>query len=250
MGFTVAHIKTDSIKIPNATQEVIDFCMAYAKEFGYTFEHEARYNRMCLVNKAVYIAKYETAEQCSKVLPYIPGDNKKHGGEWTATGTQFAVPYVFKKLFSKEELVFSDYCETKSVKSSLYLDFNERLQDVSSYEEELNRRTSASKRKLNPLYSDMTDDDLRTQIAKGHNYIFVGRVGSFCPVKKGMDGGELMREQDGKYYYAANTTGYRWKEAEIVNGDISQIDIEYFEKLANDAITEISQYGDFNKFIA
>lgn len=30
-GFTVAHIKTDSIKIPEATPEIIDFCMNFAK---------------------------------------------------------------------------------------------------------------------------------------------------------------------------------------------------------------------------
>ena len=75
-GFTVAHIKTDSIKIPEATPEIIQFVMDYGKEYGYTFEHEATYEKMCLVNDAVYIAKY------------------KDGG-WTATGTQFQVPYVF-----------------------------------------------------------------------------------------------------------------------------------------------------------
>lgn len=57
-GFTVAHIKTDSIKIPDATPEIIDFCMDFAKKYGYTFEHEATYEKMCLVNNAVYIAKY------------------------------------------------------------------------------------------------------------------------------------------------------------------------------------------------
>ena len=33
-GFTVAHIKTDSIKIPNATQEIIDFVMEYGSYYG------------------------------------------------------------------------------------------------------------------------------------------------------------------------------------------------------------------------
>ena len=49
-GFTVAHIKTDSIKIPDATPEIIQFVMDYGKRYGYTFEHEATYDRMCLVN--------------------------------------------------------------------------------------------------------------------------------------------------------------------------------------------------------
>ena len=59
---------------------------------------------------------------------------KKNGGKWTATGTQFQIPYVFKKLFSGEEITFEDMCETKSVSSSLYLDMNENLPDVSKEE--------------------------------------------------------------------------------------------------------------------
>lgn len=109
-GFIVAHIKTDSIKIPNATPEIIDFCQQFAKRYGYEFEHEATYEKFCLVNDAVYIAKYIN-------------------GEWTATGAQFQHPYVFKKLFSKERIEFIDLCEIKSVtgESSLYLDLNEGL---------------------------------------------------------------------------------------------------------------------------
>ena len=122
MGFTVAHIKTDSIKIPNATPEIIEFCMEFARMYGYEFEHECTYERMCLVNDAVYIAKYANQDACMNLYGYIPGDNQKKAGKWTATGTQFQVPYVFKTLFSKEPLEFSDYCETKSVaKGALYL---------------------------------------------------------------------------------------------------------------------------------
>ena len=96
LGYTVAHIKTDSIKIPDATPEIIEFVMEYGKKYGYTFEHEATYDRMCLVNDAVYIAKYATAEKCEELYGYAPGDNKKNPNQWTATGTQFQVPYVFQ----------------------------------------------------------------------------------------------------------------------------------------------------------
>lgn len=96
-GFTVAHIKTDSIKIPDATPEIIEFVMQFGKRYGYDFEHEATYDRMCLVNDAVYIAKYASKEDCENLYGYIPGDNYEHPNEWTATGTQFQVPYVFKK---------------------------------------------------------------------------------------------------------------------------------------------------------
>lgn len=111
-GYTVAHIKTDSIKIPNADKDIIDFVMEFGKKYGYVFEHEDTYEKMCLVNDAVYIAKSTT--------------EKEHNG-WTATGKQFKVPYVFKTLFSKEPVEFEDLCETKSVTSALYLDNNERL---------------------------------------------------------------------------------------------------------------------------
>ena len=195
-GFIVAHIKTDSIKIPDATPEIIQFVMDYGKKYGYVFEHEATYDRMCLVNNAVYIAKYATAEKCQDAYGYIPGDIRKHPGEWTATGTQFQIPYVFKKLFSKEEIVFEDICETKSVTSALYLDTNETLPDVSGYEKELEtlRKKWPDEHGQYPLDYEEVVADLKAKIEQGHNYIFVGKVGSFCPMKPGCNGGLLLRE--------------------------------------------------------
>ena len=208
-GFKVAHIKTDSIKIPDATPEIIQFTMDFGKQYGYEFEHEATYDRMCLVNDAVYIAKYASAEDCIEQYGYSPGDNKKKGGQWTATGTQFQIPYVFKKLFSKEDLVFEDLCETKSVTSTLYLDMNE----------------------------DLGEDE--------HNYIFVGKIGRFCPIKPGCGGGILYREKDGKYYAATGTKGYRWLESEMVEqlGLYEDIDEKHFIEMADTAKDTINKYG-------
>ena len=196
-GFKVAHIKTDSIKIPDATPEIIQFTMDFGRQYGYEFEHEATYDRMCLVNDAVYIAKYPD-------------------GEWTATGTQFQVPYVFKKLFSKEDLVFEDLCETKSVTSSLYLDMNEGL----------------------------GEDE--------HNYIFIGKIGRFCPIKEGCGGGILYREKDGKYYAATGTKGYRWLESEMVFelNKLDDIDEKHFIEMADTAKDTINKYGDFEWFVS
>lgn len=215
-GFKVAHIKTDSIKIPDATPEIIEFVMEFATKYGYEFEHEATYDRMCLVNDAVYIAKYADAEVCEKLYGYIPGDNKKKGGHWTATGTQFQIPYVFKRLFSKEDLVFEDLCVTKSVTSTLYLDMNE----------------------------GMEEDE--------HNYIFIGKVGQFCPIKPGCGGGVLYREKDGKYYAATGTKGYRWLESEMVieMNKINDIDESHFIAMADDAIDAIKKYGDYDWFVS
>lgn len=228
-GYTVAHIKTDSIKIPNATPEIIQFVMDYGKLYGYTFEHEATYERMCLVNDAVYIAKYATVEQCESLYgaEYVQASrdcckkNKKRPGEWTATGTQFAVPYVFKTLFSKEPIVFSDLCETKSVTSAIYLDMVEGVPDGE------------------------------------HDYNFIGRVGQFCPIKPGHGGGVLCREAvsktgEKKYDAVVGTKNRFWLESEVVEtlGKQDDIDRSYYDDLVDDAVKTISEYGDFDQFIS
>lgn len=240
-GYTVAHIKTDSIKIPDATPEIIKFVMDYGKAYGYNFEHEATYDRMCLVNDAVYIAKYKDG---------------KHAGEWTATGTQFQVPYVFKTLFSKEDIAFEDMCETKSVSSSLYLDMNEDLPDVSILEterEKLWKKINDPKRMNEGMKNECERiEELTSEIDKGHNYIFIGKVGSFCPIKEGCGGGLLMREKDGKYYAATGSKGYRWLESEMVKELSKEADINrsYYDNMVSDAVDTISQYGDFEWFVS
>ena len=253
-GFTVAHIKTDSIKIPNATQKIVDFVSAYGRAYGYNFEWEATYDRMCLVNDACYIAKYTDD----------PDRNGKHSGKWTATAAQFQVPYVFKTLFSKEPIIFEDMCETKSVTGgALYLDMNENLPVQTEAEKELacrNKEIGGTGEYIgykDPTFKNVSDDELRDFISKGHNYIFVGRVGQFCPVKPGEGGGILYREKDGKYYAAAGTkrkdgTPYRWLESETVRSlhNENNIDKSYYQTLVDDAVETISQYGDFEAFVA
>ncbi len=234
-GYKVAHIKTDSIKIPDADDEIIQFVMDYGKMYGYNFEHEATYDRMCLVNNAVYIAKYKDG---------------KHAGEWTATGTQFQVPYVFKTLFSKEPIVFDDMCETKSVQTALYLDLNEGFEDVTKLEQELYVITKAGR-------EFERQEELKEIIAKNHDYHFVGKVGCFCPIKPGRGGGELVRssiDKDGnvKYSSATGAKGYRWLESEVVRTLNKEDDIDrtYYDNMVTDARNEISQYGDFEWFVS
>ena len=254
-GFTVAHIKTDSIKIPNATPEIIKFVMDFGEKYGYTFEHEATYDRMCLVNDAVYIAKYATPEKCEKMYGYVPDDNakqfKKSNHAWTATGTQFQIPYVFKTLFSKEPMEFDDMCETKSVTSSLYLDMNENLPDVSEYEKELSKiETQFKKNMISEAEYKSLSDRINSDIEKGHDYHFVGRVGNFCPILPGHGGGILVREKDGKYYAATGSKGYRWLESEMVRGTNEKfIDKSYYNRLVDEAVDTISKYGDFEWFV-
>lgn len=200
-GFTVAHIKTDSIKIPNATPEIIQFVTDYGKLYGYNFEHEATYDRMCLINDAVYIAKYKGG---------------KHDGEWTATGTQFQVPYVFKKLFSHEPITFDDLCETKAVSSALYLKAN--------------------------------DPDQPEFVGR------VGQFCPIKPGCGGKELLRESKDKDGniKYGAATGTKGYFWLESETVKTLHKEdyIDLSYYQRLVDDAKDAISKYGDFEWFVS
>ena len=216
-GFTVAHIKTDSIKVPNATPEIIAFIQDFGKKYGYEMEHEATYEKMCLVDKATYIAKYDSQG--------IRNKGGKHAGEWTATGEQFAVPYVFKTLFSKEAIIFDDYCEIKEVKRpyAMYLDMNESL--------------------------GMDE----------HDYHFIGGVGQFTPVKNGNNGGVLVKTQDNEKYDAVNDTlrkdksPYRWLESEAIRNMKLEnpeeiVDKSYYISQVDASLKDISKYGDAEWF--
>lgn len=195
-GIPLAHIKTDSVKLPKATKKAIKFVMDFGKKYGYTFEHEATYDVFCLVNDSVYVAR--------------------EGDHWTAVGKEFQHPYIFKTLFSHEPIVFDDMAETKSVTTALYLDMNEDLEEGE------------------------------------HNYQFVGRAGSFVPIKPGFGGGELLRIKDDKYYAATGTKGWRWLEAATVleTGREDDIDMEYYRHIVDKAVSHLSEFCEFEELVA
>ena len=191
-GFTVAHIKTDSIKIPGATPELIFDVHEFGAMYGYDFEHEATYDVLCLVNDAVYIAR--------------------EGNKWTAVGAQFQHPYVYKTLFSGEEVTFDDLCETKNVKQGV-------------------------------MYLDLHGD--------GELMHYVGRTGSFVPVTEKTGGGALWRVKDEKSYAVTGTKGYLWLESAMVrNMDKYEIDMSYFERLADEAKKTIEKFGSYEELVA
>jgi hypothetical protein len=138
---------------------------------------------------------------------------------------------VFKKLFSKEDIVFEDLCETKEVKTAIYLDMNEDLP------------------------------------AGEHDYNFVGKVGSFCPIKPGCGGANLVREAktntgETKYDSVTGAKDYRWLEAEMVKtlGKEGDIDRSYYDDLVHAAVygkgkgkdrkPGIADFGDFEWFVS
>ena len=83
-----------------------------------------------------------------------------------------------------------------------------------------------------------------------HSYQFIGRVGSFCPIKPEAGGGILYRMNDDKYYAATGTKGYRFLESQTVK-DLHKeddIDMTYFDHLSNKSVKHISEFGDFDYF--
>lgn len=150
-----------------------------------------------------------------------PDDPDAHDEEliqhnlWTATGKQFQVPFIFKTLFTREPIQFDDLCETRTVTTALYLDMNESLPDGE------------------------------------HNYKFVGKAGSFCPVRPLTGGGLLLREKDGQYSYVSKAKGRRWLEAEIIRTLHWQdmVDRGYYLDMAKEARKAIEQFGPFEAFV-
>lgn len=239
-GYKVIHVKTDSIKIANPDDYILNFIVERGKRYGYNFEVEHIFDRICLVNNAVYIAK-------------LADDDPEDPGKWTATGTQFAVPYVFKTLFSKEPIQFNDMCETKnSAVGPIYLDMNESYPDVTAEEKQFkNLESKYKKGELSDTLFENECASLRERIEAGHNYIFVGKVGLFCPIKPGCGGGTLVCKRDDKYSAVTGTKGYRWLESEIVKQNRKEDDIDksYYNKLVDDAVSTISEFGDIEWFI-
>ena len=193
-GFTVAHIKTDSIKIPNATPEIIQAVTNFGATYGFEFEHEATYDKLCLVNDAVYIAR--------------------EGDKWTAVGAQFQHPYVYKTLFTKQDIVFEDLCEAKSVRQGT-------------------------------MHLDLEGD------GKIENMRHIGRNGVFVPVASG--GGTLYRVKDDKAYAVTGTKGYKWIESTVANEmfEMSTLDLDqtYFDNLVDKARKHIEEFGNYEEFV-
>lgn len=208
LGIPVIHIKTDSIKISipedsaKGGMAIVEAIENFGAKYGYDFEHEATYDKFCLVNDAVYIARYSYPE--------------KKVGQWEAVGAQFQHPFVFKSLFTGEEITFNDLCETKQVmKGAMYLDFEHDTPIVTAKE----------------------------------GMKFVGRTGRFVPVQEGQNGAILYRVVDDKPYKVTGTSGYLWQEASMVDPATIQVDMAYFQGLADKAVDTIRKFGNFEEFV-
>jgi predicted ABC-type ATPase len=258
-GFTVVHIKTDSIKIANATPDIIAFVQEFGSKYGYTFEHEATYEKMCLVNDAVYIA----ASREPRNPDLRDGDAGYFDLKWTATGAEFKHPFVFKTLFSHQPITFRDLCETKQVrKGAMVLRFAEG--DI---------RIGGKKDDALPE-DELVASDPAYGIPDAPDH-HIGRSGLFVPVNPDQDlvkGGHLICINGDKAGAVSGTKGYLWAEAESVRvlqdgaiermvfepvdeavqgtGSIADIiDMSYYTQIAESAYQSIQEFGDAEEFI-
>ena len=193
-GYTVCHVKTDSVKIVDADEKIIEFVNDYGKKYGYDFEHEATYKRLALVNDAVYIA-YD-------------------GVKWTAVGSQFQHPYVYRTLFTKEPILIEHLFETRNVsKGTQFLAYN--------------------------------DTEIKDEM------VHIGKTGVYIPVKH--DGGKLYRIDDaGKQHAVSGTKGYHWITSDVAEQRDEHyelfVDMEYYEAMRQKASDAIGQYMAIEAF--
>jgi len=101
-------------------------------------------------------------------------------------------------------------------------------------------------------WKHLSDEALEALAMEGHDYHFIGKVSSFCPIKPGCGGGILLREKDGKYFAASGSKGRRWLEAETVHqlGKEADIDQSYYAAMCDKSVDAISKYADFEWFIS
>lgn len=239
-GVKVCHIKTDSIKIPQASDEMRDFVIKFGREFGYEFEIEAIFVKFALFNDAAYLGMEEN-------------------GHWETKADQFKAekqPFLFKTLFSHEPYEFKDFCETKSVSDgALYLDMNEDLgEPVDEQYEKAVKKLAKLKLNDDPKAAEWEEycRELEHDIPNHHKYVFVGRVGQFTPIKDGYGGGVLYRNDGEKISAATGSKGYRWLESSFVkeHGMMDAIDMSYYQKKVDKAKEAIEKLVDVDYFIS
>lgn len=213
MGYTVVHIKTDSIKVANYDEKVKKFIFDFGKQYGFTFEHEATYSKMCIIDDAQYIA-YEVEADGEKLeKPFWTATGAKFGGPMDKSGRKpLGVKYLFKSLFSHEEITFDDFPETKSVDdAAIYL-----------------------------VYPSGAES-------------FVGRVGSFVCVKPEYGAFLMRVKGDSRSFVTGtkgtDQNPLYWAEAESVREHPERLNLDYYRAQCDDAIDTINKLYPFDEFV-
>src|SRR5699024_1203757 len=187
-----------------ATQEIIVFVREYGRQHGYTFDHENTYSKMAVVNKSEYICQFEENGQMV----------------WEATGSKFAQPYVFKKLFSKEPVLVEDYAIMKQVKSAIYLGdtfIGKSANVYASHSGDTMYRVTDNPKAGQPIVDKKTKE-------------------------------EIGIEPDKLKHAVTGTKGHLWKLFRSYSGK-EDIDMLYYDTLVKDAIKSLESVGDASAII-
>lgn len=114
MGVTVVHVSVDSIKVSGITEDQKNYILNFAKQFGYNFEIEAHFKKLCLLDDTNYLALQDQADE----EPIEP--------KWVITGSVFDIP-VFKKMYlDPQPITVKDYAMViASSKGALYFRYDD-----------------------------------------------------------------------------------------------------------------------------
>ena len=245
-GCNIIHVKTDSMKITNYLQEDIDYAMKRANEFGYTFEIECIYDRLALVNKAVLIGHHE-------------GEEEFGSKAWEAVGSQFAEPFVYKKLFSHEEIQEADFMNLKAVKTSIYLGKRFIGKNANVYASntgedllsarEVNIAQSIQVRAQKPIDKYLPKRDYEGLSIVEQEANRVAKISKELDLKpelvQNIIDNNFPKTTVTKYNYVTGTKGYKWGLASEYKGK-DDVDMYYYKRLVDEAVDSIYDVGDGN----
>lgn len=96
------------------------------------------------------------------------------------------------------------------------------------------------------MYLDFEHDTPMVTAKEGLK--FVGRTGRFTPVAEGQGGAMLYRVKDDKHYKVTGTSGHLWMESDMAADREARVDMDYFEKMVDDAIGALDKFGDAQEF--
>lgn len=250
-GCNVIHVKTDSMKITNYLQEDIQYAMDRANEFGYTFELECIFDRIALTNKSTNIG-------------HIEGKPEYDAHAWEAVGAQYAEPYVFKKLFSHEELVEDDFMTLKSSTAPIYL--GGRFIGKNAYvyasltgedlyvvrEENIAQSIQTKAQKPLKDYLNKRDyEGLPLEVQEANRAIKIskelkGRDFDISPERvQDIIDNNFPETKVTKHCSLSKTKDWAWRLSTEYKGH-DDVNMGYYGKLVDDAIDDIYKVGDGN----
>ena len=250
-GCNVIHVKTDSMKITNYLQEDIQYAMDRANEFGYTFELECIFDRIALTNKSTNIG-------------HIEGKPEYDAHAWEAVGAQYAEPYVFKKLFSHEELAEDDFMTLKSSTAPIYL--GGRFIGKNAYvyasltgedlyvvrEENIAQSIQTKAQKPLKDYLNKRDyEGLPLEVQEANRAIKIskelkGRDFDISPERvQDIIDNNFPETKVTKHCSLSKTKDWAWRLSTEYKGH-DDVNMGYYGKLIDDAIDDIYKVGDGN----